>query len=209
MRSIVGAALVAAGLLSAAGGTLLGSDLFGATGFATAQSRPTLSVAPYTPNISPTTQRPTGSPVRVYVFDSSGTTIVNASLQAAYLDSRSVLAPPPGIAGWYAERGWVQPGRPGTSVLVGHVSWNGVPDTFYNLPKVSAGDKVIVRYSSGDQVQFVITASRGESKTAVPKDNSIWGATSGPSLRLITCDPRTPMRGGHFEGNWVVWAQPV
>lgn len=254
--AIVGATLVAAGLVSAAAGGGV---------FASGEGQPSAHVAQYTPPSAPgstvttgssttssmssfsttppgrgssspahsatgttspstptptpaapvgytagtTTTNPQGAPARVYVFNRSGKTIVNASLVPSYLDAHSVLAPPPGVAGWYAERGWVQPGRRGTSVLVGHVTWNGVPDTFYNLPQVTPGDKILVRYSSGDQVAFIATGSRGESKDAVPKDRSIWDPTSGPSLRLITCDPKTPMRGGHFEGNWVVWARPA
>lgn len=152
---------------------------------------------------------PKGSPTRVYVFNSAGKTIVNASLIPTYLDAQSVLAPPAGTAGWYAERGWALPGKKGASILVGHVSWNGVPDTFYNLSQVRSGDRIIVSYSSGDEVSFTANRSQGMSKAAVPKDTSIWAAGSpSPVLRLITCDRTTPIRGGHFEGNWVVWATP-
>mgnify|MGYP002759360186 CR=1 FL=1 len=156
-----------------------------------------------------TTTNPTGSPSRVYVFDSGGRTIVNASLVPTYLDSQNVLAPPGGTAGWYAERGWALPGKRGASILVGHVTWGGAPDTFYNLLKVVPGNKILVTYTSGDRVSFTATQSRPVSKAAVPKDGTIWAANSPtPVLRLITCDPKTPINGGHFEGNWVVWANP-
>lgn len=156
-----------------------------------------------------TTTNPSGSPSRVYVFDSGGRTIVNASLIPTYLDSQNVLAPPGGTAGLYAERGWALPGRRGASILVGHVTWGGAPDTFYNLLKVVPGNKILVTYTSGDRVSFTATQSRPVSKAAVPKDGTIWAANSPtPVLRLITCDPKTPINGGHFEGNWVVWANP-
>lgn len=156
-----------------------------------------------------TTTNPTGSPSRVYVFDSGGRTIVNASLIPTYLDSQNVLAPPGGTAGWYAERGWALPGKRGASILVGHVTWGGAPDTFYNLLKVVPGNKILVTYTSGDRVAFTASQSRAVSKAAVPKDGTIWAAGSTtPVLRLITCDPKTPINGGHFEGNWVVWANP-
>lgn len=92
---------------------------------------------------------------------------------------------------------------------MGHVTNAGVPDTFYNLVKVTPGNKIIVAYSSGQQVSFTATGSRGMSKEAVPKDRSIWASGSpSPVLRLITCDPATPTVNGHLKGNWVVWAKP-
>ena len=46
-------------------------------------------------------------------------------------------------------------------------------------------------------------------KKETPKDDSIWDAGNPrPLLRLITCDPTTPVKGGHYVGNWVVWAVP-
>ncbi len=153
---------------------------------------------------------PQGSPTRVYVFNAAGKTIVNASLQPTYLDSKGVLAPPAGTAGWYAEQGWALPGKTGAAILVGHVTYNNRPDTFYNLLQVKPGNKIIVAYSSGQQVEFTANASRAVSKAQVPKDGTIWAASSKtPVLRLITCDPNTPIKGGHFEGNWVVWANPA
>lgn len=41
----------------------------------------------------------------------------------------------------------------------------------------------------------------------MPKEDTIWdSADPHPLLRLITCDPNTPLNGGHYVGNWVVWA---
>ncbi|GAB3587920.1 hypothetical protein GCM10027579_26280 [Calidifontibacter terrae] len=131
-------------------------------------------------------------------------------MQPTYLDSKGVLAPPSGTAGWYAEQGWALPGKTGAAILVGHVTYNNRPDTFYNLLQVTSGNKIIVAYNSGQQVEFTATASRAVSKAQVPKDGTIWAASSKtPVLRLITCDPNTPIKGGHFEGNWVVWANPA
>jgi len=139
----------------------------------------------------------------------SGTTLVDATLVPTRLDD-GVLAPPFGVAGWYAEKGWAKPGWPGASILAGHVNQRSprlVPDTFARLPQVRSGDRITVVYSSGESVTFRATASRALSKKAVPKDDSIWDAHNPePVLRLITCDPETPVQGGHYKGNWVVWA---
>ncbi|WP_146202452.1 class F sortase [Branchiibius hedensis] len=150
---------------------------------------------------------PQGTPTQVFVFNAAGATIVNAQLTAIFVDSQGVLAPPGGVAGVLNNRGWAMPGYRGAAILAGHVTYGGVPDTFYNLPEVVPGDKIIVRYSSGDQVTFVATKSAAKPKSTLSKDGTVWDSGSPtPVLRLITCDPKTPIKNGHFEGNWVVWA---
>lgn len=156
-----------------------------------------------------TAPSPPGDPTRVQVT-SGGRMIVDANLQATYLDSQKVLAPPFGTAGWYAEKGWPKPGHRGASIVVGHINHGSQPDVFWNLPQVKVGDLVTVTYGSGEQVKFRITQSRAASKTEVPRDDTIWDHDNPqPILRLITCDPTTPLRGGHYEGNWVVWADQL
>jgi hypothetical protein len=152
--------------------------------------------------------RPSGDPQRVIVTSSRGHLLVDATLVRTRLDRQGILAPPPGVAGWYAESGWPKPGFPGASILAGHINTrrNG-PDTFARLPEVRPGAVVTVRYSSGDEVDFVVTRSQALPKTQTPEDDTIWDAANPrPLLRLITCDPATPVRGGHYLGNWVVWA---
>ncbi|MFC6712706.1 class F sortase [Branchiibius cervicis] len=150
---------------------------------------------------------PQGTPTEVFVFNAAGKTIVNASLMPIFVDPQGILAPPGGVAGVLSDRGWAMPGYQGAAILAGHVTYGGVPDTFYNLPEVVPGNKIIVRYSSGDQVTFVTTKSAAKPKSTLSKDGSVWdNASPTPVLRLITCDPKTPIKDGHFEGNWVVWA---
>lgn len=162
------------------------------------------------PTFGPSTTKPTGDPARVVVVSTSGKTLVDASLVPSRLDSEGVLAPPFGVAGWYAEKGWAKPGWPGASILAGHINRRSPKielDTFGHLTKVRSGDKITVVYTSGQSVSFTATKSQALSKTAVPKDDSIWDAANPkPLLRLITCDPTTPVQGGHYKGNWVVWA---
>lgn len=162
------------------------------------------------PTFGPSTVRPQGDPQRVVVVSTEGRTLVDAELVPSRLDSDGVLAPPFGVAGWYAEKGWAKPGWPGASILAGHINRRSPRlelDTFGHLTKVRPGDSITVVYTSGQSVSFTATKSRALSKKAVPQDDSIWDAASPqPLLRLITCDPTTPIRGGHYKGNWVVWA---
>jgi Sortase domain len=182
---------------------------------------PSATAAATTP--SPTTARPRpaaqppaardhpqGNPKRVVVTAFGSGELVDAKLVPAGLDDDGILAPPAGVAGWYDEKGWPKPGYPGASILAGHINTRATgPDTFAKLPQVRPGARVRVTYSSGDEVEFVVTRSEAVPKKVTPKDDSIWDAGNPrPLLRLITCDPTTPVKGGHYVGNWVVWAVP-
>lgn len=184
---------------------------------ATRSPAPTLSGSPVppptgkaAPAFGRSTTEPRGKPSRVVVVSTSGTTLVDAALVPSHLDDDGVLAPPFGVAGWYAEPGWAKPGWPGASILAGHINRRSPRlelDTFGHLTRVRAGDRITVAYTSGESVTFTATKSRAVSKKAVPRDDSIWDSGNPqPVLRLITCDPETPVKGGHYEGNWVVWA---
>ena len=168
----------------------------------------TASATPTEPPPVRVTARPQGKPKRVTVTAPGDAVLVDAPLVATGLDDKGVLAPPAGVAGWYDEQGWPKPGYPGASILAGHINTRATgPDTFAKLPTVRPGARVRVTYSSGEAADFVVTRSAAVSKKQVPKDDSIWDAGNPrPLLRLITCDPTTPVKGGHYVGNWVVWA---
>jgi hypothetical protein len=144
----------------------------------------------------------------VVVTTRRGGQLVDAKIVPSGLDDSGILAPPAGVVGWYDEPGWPKPGFPGAAILAGHINTRRYgPDTFARLPEVRPGALVRVRYSSGDEVEFVVTKSAAVPKQQTPQDDSIWDAGNPrPLLRLITCDPTTPVKGGHYVGNWVVWA---
>jgi len=186
------------------------------TAVTTSASALATTPAPTTARPSPAEQPPAardypqGNPKRVTVTALGGGDLVDAKLVPATLDDDGILAPPAGVAGWYDEQGWPKPGFPGASILAGHINTRATgPDTFAELPRVRPGARVRVTYSSGDEVDFVVTRSEAVPKKVTPKDDSIWDADNPrPLLRLITCDPTTPVKGGHYVGNWVVWAAP-
>jgi sortase (surface protein transpeptidase) len=142
------------------------------------------------------------------VTSASGAVLVDASIEATTLQPDGALEPPFGVVGWYAGPGWPKPGHPGAAILAGHINSQALgPDTFARLVEVQPGDRAEVRYDTGESVTFVVTRSAAMAKTEVPKDDTIWDAQNpAPLLRLITCDPNTPLKGGHYLGNWVVWA---
>lgn len=151
---------------------------------------------------------PKGDPVRVEVISSEGRSLVDTRLNPTKLAEDGSLAPPFGVGGWYDEPGWPKPGDFGAGILVGHIDHRGAPDVFWNLPQSRAGDKVIVHWGNGGTATYTVTRSQSMGKGEVPKDSDIWRKSADKKLlRLITCDPQTPLSGGHYQGNWVVWAE--
>ncbi len=152
---------------------------------------------------------PDGHPMRVVVLGDHDTTIVNTGMVS--VDSpNGVLNPPTQRAGWYKEAGYVKPGFKGVSIIAGHVDYHGDPDVFQHLDRVRKGDRVIVTYSSGEEVHFVVDRTKVESRTQVPDDSTIWTSTKKtPVLRLLTCDPQSKQASGHFDDNFIAWAHRV
>ncbi|MGL4175023.1 MAG: class F sortase, partial [Dermatophilaceae bacterium] len=157
---------LAAGLLSGVLAAGLAVVLAaGLAGCGDGETRTALRPAPSSPTTTPTptatptptpsrtfrlTTTPAGDPRRVLVDTADGVPLVDAPVAPERLDDKGVLAPPPGIVGWYAEPGWPKPGYDGASVLAGHVNTrrNG-PDTFARLPQARPGATVTVVYDSG------------------------------------------------------------
>lgn len=161
-----------------------------------------------TPTASPKAPNPAGEPTRVVVTSSAGEVLVDATVAPTTLKADGALEPPFGVVGWYAGAGWPRPGWAGASILAGHINSQSLgPDTFARLTEVRPGDVAEVTYDSGATVAFTVTRSEAMPKSQVPQDDSIWDVQNPkPLLRLITCDPGTPLNGGHYVGNWVVWA---
>jgi len=208
---VASAALALLGACAAGPGSPASLTPSASTPSLTAAPEPSPTPSPTAAEQSPTAgDRPQGKPKRVTVTALGGDQLVDARLVPAALDDNGILAPPAGVAGWYDEKGWPKPGYPGASILAGHINTRATgPDTFAQLPEVKPGARVRVTYSSGDEVDFVVTRSAAVPKKQTPKDDTIWDAGNPrPLLRLITCDPTTPVKGGHYVGNWVVWAVP-
>jgi hypothetical protein len=113
----------------------------------------------------------------------------------------------PFVTSWY-DHG-PTPGAPGASVILGHVDAAGVgPAIFYYLGDVRPGNRIYVRLRNGRTAIFEAYSVAEYDKTRFPTAK-VYGYTSWPTLRLVTCggdfDPRT----GHYLGNTVVFASYV
>lgn len=119
-------------------------------------------------------------------------------------------APPltrPFLTSWY-DKG-PTPGEPGAAVVFGHVDAAAVgPAVFYNLGELRPGDLVYITLKDGRTGVFRVYSAALYQKTAFPAQ-AIYGYTSWPSLRLITCGGQFDTATGHYLANTVVFAQYV
>ncbi len=218
---LLGAALALAGLLAGcavpeAAGTAAGTAISTPTAAITQSTTPTGAATAATGSDDSTddstvdsaaaddpTLAPAAPPARV-VIPSIG---VDAEVVAVGLtDAGQMQVPDFGTAGWYTE-GPV-PGDPGPGVVVAHVSSRRGPDVFARLAELSEGDLITVRATDGVERTWTVVGTEQADKDALPTD-SIWNQTTERVLRLITCAGTIDPDTGHYEDNWIVYAEPV
>lgn len=131
---------------------------------------------------------------------------VDANIIDLHLKQDGTLEVPPDAkdAGWYVNS--PVPGRNGPSVIAAHVNWKGVDGPFAHLDRLHPGDEVVVEAENGAQATFKVTHL-----DTFPKDqfNSdlVYGDTSGPELRLVTCTGDFDAAKHSYRDNLVVSAQ--
>jgi sortase (surface protein transpeptidase) len=109
----------------------------------------------------------------------------------------------PTDAGWYK---WsAQPGDLGPAVILGHVDAPGVgAAVFYRLGSLHYGDHIKVERADGVVDTFLVTAVAEFDKATFPTD-AVYGPTTQPALRLITCGD-WDAASHSYRGNTVVFA---
>jgi hypothetical protein len=123
---------------------------------------------------------------------------------------RTIAVPPlssPMETSWFDEG--PAPGEPGAAAILGHVDAASVgPAVFYDLGELRPGAMIFVQLRSGRTAIFETYAVALYAKSSFPTAK-VFGYTSWPTLRLITCggvfDPST----GHYLGNIVAFASYV
>jgi hypothetical protein len=95
------------------------------------------------------------------------------------------------VAGWYAFG--PSPGEDGPAVIAGHIDSRRGPAVFYRLRELAPGDEILVERVDGSRSRFVVRDLARFPKTDFPTDD-VFGPTTEPVLRLITCD-------GAFDSN--------
>ncbi|GAB2693182.1 class F sortase [Kitasatospora kifunensis] len=209
----------------AAGGTLalaLGGFLLGHTtqqpppvrintvAAAPADSPATVPVAPPSGGPSAGAQPPAppaqAAPPTRLVIPSIG---VDAPVGPGGLNSDGTVEVPPldqpSRVDWYDQG--PAPGAVGPAVLLGHLDTKAGPAVFAKLPKLKPGDKIEIHRADGSTVTFQVRELHQYAKDAFPTD-LVYGSTSTPQLRVITCGGSL-QSNGHYSDNIIVFADLV
>ncbi|MET0233894.1 MAG: class F sortase [Kibdelosporangium sp.] len=118
----------------------------------------------------------------------------------------TVQVPPvtqPMQAGWYDKA--PTPGEIGPAVILGHVDGNHQPGIFYRLKEMVRGDEILVSRKDGRTAHFVVDRVEQVSKKKFPTDQ-VYGDTTKPELRLITCGGTFDHSVKSYEDNIIVFA---
>ncbi|MFS8096556.1 class F sortase [Lentzea alba] len=121
----------------------------------------------------------------------------------------TVEVPPveqPMQAGWYKLAR--TPGEAGPAVLLGHVDGNKQPGIFFRLKELVEGDEVEVSRKDGTTARFRVTRTEQIAKNVFPTE-AVYGDTTEPELRLITCGGSYDQAARSYRDNIIVYATLV
>jgi sortase (surface protein transpeptidase) len=110
------------------------------------------------------------------------------------------------VAGWFT--GGPQPGQLGPAVIAGHVDSRTGPAVFYRLRDLRLGDQIRVVRADRLAVRFEVESLASYPKLELP-DEEVYGATTAPVLRLITCAGTFDRARHSYRDNLVVSAVRV
>jgi hypothetical protein len=106
-------------------------------------------------------------------------------------------------AGWFT--GATEPGQLGPAVIAGHVDSRTGPAVFYRLRELRPGDLVRVVRADRRVVDFQVESLARYPKPALPGER-LFGPTTAPVLRLVTCAGSFDHRRRSYRDNLVVSA---
>jgi sortase (surface protein transpeptidase) len=152
----------------------------------------------------------------VYESDFARSNPVRLEIPAVNIDTSFVL--PLGLApdqtvtvpdsydqvGWY--EGGATPGEVGPAVILGHVDSLDGPAIFYPLGQLSKGDEVLVTRDDGTTATFVVTKLQRYPQSDFPTMD-VYGPTTKPALRLVTCTGNFNKGEQRYSHNLVVYAE--
>ncbi|WP_052665473.1 class F sortase [Nitriliruptor alkaliphilus] len=106
------------------------------------------------------------------------------------------------VPGWWA--GGSAPGERGPAVIVGHVDSHVGDGIFRHLDRLEPGDVVVIDREDGTRAHFRAAFTEVHRKDAFPTTR-VYGATSTPQLRLITCGGDFDRDQRSYEDNVIVY----
>jgi sortase (surface protein transpeptidase) len=109
----------------------------------------------------------------------------------------------PAQVGWYT--GGPAPGELGPAVILGHLDSITGPAVFSHLASLRAGAQILVGRDDGTTATFVVQRVASFPVVSFPTDQ-VYGATTDPELRLITCGGQYSLVQRRYLENVVVFA---
>jgi sortase (surface protein transpeptidase) len=106
-------------------------------------------------------------------------------------------------AAWY--RDGPAPGETGPAVITGHVDTKDGIAVFFYLTKMRPGDQVIITREDKSTVTFTVDWLGAFPKTEFPSD-LVYGPTTYPALRLVTCGGKFDRTKLSYTDNIIVFA---
>lgn len=132
---------------------------------------------------------------------------MNSQLVGLGLTEGGALAVPSGeyydYPGWYAHG--AAPGERGPAVIAGHLDSDSAPSVFHRLGELAPGDVIEIDRADGSVIFFTVDRVGQYSKDNFPTE-AVYGPTSEPELRLITCGGGYDRREASYQDNVVVFA---
>lgn len=99
-------------------------------------------------------------------------------------------------------------GERGPAIYASHVAYRGAQGGFAHLAEVAAGDQVLVDRADGVTVVYRVDLVDLVDKDAFPT-LAVYGPTTEPELRLITCGGTFNTGADTFEDNVIVYGTAI
>jgi hypothetical protein len=106
-------------------------------------------------------------------------------------------------AAWY--KYGPSPGEVGPAVILGHVDNKTDRAVFFELRRIKVGAKIEISRADGSKLLFTVDSVEQFPKTNFPTAR-VYGQTSGPALRLVTCGGKFDRARGDYLDNIIVFA---
>lgn len=108
--------------------------------------------------------------------------------------------------GWF-DLGY-RPGEKGSAVIAGHLDSTTDRAVFWDLHKLKAGDKVLLKDESGAKLTFQVMSSQPYPFDRAPLEK-IFGPAGVPMLNLITCNGTFDRASKNYNQRLVVYTKEV
>ncbi|TMC08105.1 MAG: class F sortase [Chloroflexi bacterium] len=130
---------------------------------------------------------------------------IDASVVRLGLNSDNTIEVPsdPNQVGWYTNG--PAPGEQGPAVILGHLDSVTGPAIFFHLSTLRAGSQVLVSREDGSTATFVVQRVASFAVDSFPTEQ-VYGLTTDPEIRLITCGGQYSFAQRRYLQNVVVFA---